>query len=177
MVIDFHGKYNLFMDIRAALHSQFHAALSMLAESVEKCPDSEWTSERYTSPTWRIAYHALFYTHLYLQKNIGEFHAWIGHREKAEDLSVPLETSQAKGVDIEPFTRQEIREYLAFLRTEVDARLSEVNLEGPSGFDWLPFSKLELQVYNLRHLQQHVGEIDQRLGEAGMEVHWIGSGN
>jgi len=27
-----------------------------------------------------------------------------------------------------------------------------------SGFDWLPFDKLELQFYNIRHIMQHTGE-------------------
>ena len=35
--------------------------------------------------------------------------------------------------------------------------------------------KLELQIYNLRHLQQHTGELMERLGSrAGIDVDWVG---
>jgi hypothetical protein len=35
--------------------------------------------------------------------------------------------------------------------------------------------KLELQFYTIRHLQQHTGELCERLGtEAGIEIGWVG---
>jgi hypothetical protein len=47
--------------------------------------------------------------------------------------------------------------------------------EAESGFYWLPMNKLELQIYNIRHLQQHTGELMERLGSrAGVEVDWVG---
>jgi hypothetical protein len=53
--------------------------------------------------------------------------------------------------------------------------VESLELEGESGFDWLPFNKLEVQIYNIRHLQQHAGELCERLGEGeGIEVDWIG---
>ena len=36
-------------------------------------------------------------------------------------------------------------------------------LAGPSGFHWLKFSRLELHVYNIRHLQHHVGQLNAAL--------------
>jgi hypothetical protein len=51
----------------------------------------------------------------------------------------------------------------------------QLNLEAASGFDWLPFGKLELQFYTIRHIQQHTGELMERLGSrAGVEVNWVG---
>ena len=49
-----------------------------------------------------------------------------------------------------------------------------MNLEAESGFDWLAFNKLELQFYNIRHLQQHVGELCERLGMGKVDVDWVG---
>jgi hypothetical protein len=48
-------------------------------------------------------------------------------------------------------------------------------LDAASGFDWLPFTKFELQLYSIRHIQQHVGELMERLGERAMEIDWVGS--
>lgn len=49
------------------------------------------------------------------------------------------------------------------------------SLHAESGFYWLPFDKLELQFYNIRHIQQHTGEHCERLGAYGeIEVGWVG---
>ena len=44
-----------------------------------------------------------------------------------------------------------------------------------NGFDWLPMNKAELQIYTIRHLQQHAGEtLMERLGSrAGIDVDWV----
>ena len=66
-------------------------------------------------------------------------------------------------------------EYLAFCQRQVVERVPQVNLEAASGFDWLPFSKLELQLYTIRHIQQHTGELMERLGtRADVEIDWVG---
>jgi hypothetical protein len=42
-------------------------------------------------------------------------------------------------------------------------------------FYLLPMNKAELQIYTTRHLQQHAGELMERLGaRAGLEVEWVG---
>ena len=42
------------------------------------------------------------------------------------------------------------------------------------GFYWLPFNKLELQFYNIRHIQQHTGELYERLGtRENIELDWV----
>jgi hypothetical protein len=65
-------------------------------------------------------------------------------------------------------------DYLAFCQQEVERRVPQLNLESESGFDWLPFGKLELQLYNIRHLQQHTGELMERLGaRADIRIDWV----
>jgi len=57
----------------------------------------------------------------------------------------------------------------------VRKRLPQTDLEAESGFYWLPFNKLELQFYNIRHIQQHTGELYERLGtRANIELDWVG---
>lgn len=65
-------------------------------------------------------------------------------------------------------------DYLDFCEAVVDARLAEVDLEAESGFEWLPFGKLELQIYNIRHIMMHAGELAARLGERGTEIRCVG---
>ena len=55
------------MTTRQVIQSQYRAALDMIGEAIAKCSDTLWEDPAYTNRFWHIAYHALFYTHLYLQ--------------------------------------------------------------------------------------------------------------
>ena len=66
-------------------------------------------------------------------------------------------------------------EYFDICLDQVDEKVDALDLEGESGFYWLPFNKLELQFYNIRHIMQHAGELCERLGAHGeVEVGWVG---
>jgi hypothetical protein len=162
------------MDIKDVIKSQYHAALAMLEQTIAQCPDALWESSASANRFWHVAYHVLFYTHLYLQHSEKEFAPWTKHRHESQFLG-PLPWPPHKKPTIgEPYTREEVLEYLEFCRGEVDATVNTLNLEGESGFSWLPFSKMELQFYNLRHLQHHTGELAERLGNQGIEIQWVG---
>ena len=76
----------------------------------------------------------------------------------------------------EPYTREQVLEYLQICREEVTARLPLLDLESASGFNWLPMSKCEVQIYNIRHIMQHTGELSDRLGNRfGIDVEWVAS--
>ena len=75
----------------------------------------------------------------------------------------------------EPYNQADILEYLALCQQQVEEKVASLNLDAESGFDWLPFSKLELQIYNIRHIQHHVGELTGRLGDKeAIEIEWVG---
>jgi hypothetical protein len=154
--------------------SQYLACLEMLKETIDKCPESLWNSPEDKAPFWHIAYHALFYTHLYLQDSNEDFAPWSGHRPEYQFLGrIPWPPYAAPAIG-EPYDRDSLLEYLAFCQEQVRERVPQLDLEASSGFDWLPFGKLELQFYNMRHLQQHTGELMERLGtRAGIETHWV----
>jgi len=65
--------------------------------------------------------------------------------------------------------------YVGFCRERAAALVPELDLEVASGFHWLPYTKLELQFYSIRHLQQHTGELMERLGPLAEKVDWVGS--
>lgn len=77
--------------LRAALKSQYHAALAMLRDAIRRCPDDLWTNRGGgVTPFWRIAYHTLYYTHLYLQPSNRVFRPWEGHQRGIQRLDKPL---------------------------------------------------------------------------------------
>lgn len=87
----------------------------------------------------------------------------------------PLEAFQQASEALDPYTREEILTYLALCVGHMEEQVDALDLEAESGFYWLPFDKLELQIYNARHVQQHTGELCEQLGAPGdVEVGWIG---
>jgi len=152
------------MDYRQIIRSQYLATLEMLKDAVDKCPATLWDDPADKNKFWHVAYHALFYTHLYLQPTEQDFRPWVKHRS-GDDLSQPAD----------PYSREEVLEYLAFCQQQVIELVPQLNLDAESGFDWLPMNKAELQIYTIRHLQQHAGELMERLGSrAGIDVDWVG---
>ena len=155
------------MDIFAIISSQYLAALEMLKQTIALCPAQLWDAPGDKTKVWQLAYHALFYTHLYLQDSEQAFTPWDRHRKDIHRISQPQEG--------EAYDRESLLEYLAFCQREVERCVPGLELEAESGFDWLPFNKLELQLYNIRHIQQHTGELMERLGErAQLEFRWVG---
>ena len=76
------------MNVQAALKSQYHAALAMLKQAIEQCPEDLWSGGGNPVAFWRVAYHALFFTHLYLQPDLESFRPWEHHREEQEQLGL-----------------------------------------------------------------------------------------
>ena len=157
------------MGVKQTVKSQYHAALEMLRQAIEACPESLWDDPGYESPFWHIAYHVLFYTHLYLQPTEQDFVPWEKQQDGYTSLASDGETAG------KPYSREEVLAYLQLCHEQVEEQVTAVDLEAGSGFYWLPFDKLELQFYNIRHIQQHTGELYERLGAAGgPELRWVG---
>ncbi len=162
------------MDHATSIISQYQAALEMLKQTIARCPDSIWDSPDDKTKFWHIAYHTLFYTHLYLQESALAFTPWSEHRQEYQYMGRVPWPPHAQPRIAEPYDKDSLLEYLAFVQQEVMTKVAHAVLEAPSGFDWLPFSKFELQLYTIRHLQQHTGELMERVGSrAGIEIDWV----
>jgi len=154
------------MTIHTVIQSQYHAALAMLRQAVEQCPDPLWADASYSNPAWHVAYHTLYYTTLYLQPTAEDFDPQELFRDDVRGLD-----------DSDPalaLSKDEIFDYLAICLEQVDQQITSLDLAGDSGFDWLPFNKLELQFYNIRHIQHHTGELSERIGaQGGADIKWV----
>ncbi len=165
------------MDIHKTIASQFHAALSMLEQTVRICPQGLWDDPAQANPFWRVAYHALFYVHLYLQPTEEDFSPWEKGREGYQFLGPTPWPPHTQPEAEQPYSQEEILAYLAFCRAEVDRIVPTIDLSARSGFHWLPCDKMELQIYTIRHLQQHVGDLSSHLlSRANLEIAWVGRG-
>lgn len=137
------------MDIKPVLQSQYLAALAMLKQAIVKCPPALWNASRDKDKCWFIAYHAVYFTHLYLHQRREDFVRWKMHTKPS---------SQS------PLSKEEVLEYLAFVEGEVIRRIPGLNLQAGSGFHGFRLNKLEFQLVSIRHIQQHTGELYERLG-------------
>jgi hypothetical protein len=153
------------MDIIAILISQYLASLEMLKQTIILCPQSIWNTPGDKNKFWQAAYHALFFTHLYVSDSEESFIPWIKHLNGYEDFVLQFR---------EPYGKDTILEYLAFCQREVAERVPRLNLD--ESFSGRPYNKLELQIYSIRHIMQHTGELMERLGSrVDAQINWVGS--
>lgn len=160
------------MTLQTALKSQYHASLAMLLEAIDACPAELWTSHDYVNQFWQIAYHTLYYTHLYLQPSEAVFVPWEHHRPGHHRFGTGPDAAAA----LRPYSTDELRSYCLHCQDLVDSAVDRLDLAAPvSGFSWYRMSKLEHQFVNLRHTQHHIGQLADRLRqEADRGLRWIG---
>jgi len=46
--------------LKYVLKNQYHAALAMLRETLERCSEDIWSSTEHLNSFWQVAYHTLF---------------------------------------------------------------------------------------------------------------------
>jgi hypothetical protein len=152
----------------------------MLKESVERCPEALWHDPAPTNAYWQVAYHALFFTHLYLMPDEEAFHPWQGHQsdvQHPDGIAGPADPQSTLALLPEPYTRAQVLSYWQVCDAMVDDAVDGLDLSSPvSGFSWYRMSKLEHQLVNLRHVQHHTAQLADRLrAAAGVGVRWVGT--
>jgi hypothetical protein len=155
--------------IRSILKSQYHGSLAMLCKSVELCPESLWTQTGHKNAFWQIAYHALYFAHLYLQKNEASFRPWKEHKSAPNNDLAPKS---------EPYSKSQVLTYCDFCDGLVDNAVDVLDLRSADcGFHWYKVSKLEHQLISIRHIQHHSAQLADRLRDAiNVNVRWVAAG-
>jgi hypothetical protein len=156
--------------------SQYKAALKMLMDVINKCPDDLWDDNSYESPYWHIVYHALFYAAFYSSKGPETFIPWEKHKENYNFLG----TIEPDGVSFKienTYSKVELMDYAEMIFNNMESAVTKLNDDEKCTFYWLPISTMELQLYNIRHLQHHTGQLVERLHQNGIKgINWVGSG-
>jgi hypothetical protein len=167
--------------LRGVLKSQYRAGLAMLREAIKRCPDELWLSSQHHNAFWQIAYHALFYTHLYLSTEVAAFRPWQGHQsgvQHPDGIPAPPKPGSTLPLIPEPYTREQALAYWDVCSQAVDRAVDTMDLHSPrSGFPWYRMSKLEHQLVNIRHLQHHAAQLADRIRAAlDTGIEWVGAG-
>jgi hypothetical protein len=166
--------------LRPILKSQYHAALAMLRESIEQCSDDLWYSDEPTNAFWQVAYHAVFFTHLYLERSSSAFRPWERHQREVQHpdgIAGPSDPTSALPLIPSPYSKGDVLEYWEVCDQMVDAAVDALDLRSnDSGFSWYPIPKVEHQIVNIRHIQHHTAQLADRLrASAGIGVQWVGA--
>ena len=176
-----------------AVLQQYRAALERLESAVRLCPPTVWNVRSpLEAPFWQQAMHALFYAHLYLCESDGMPEA-IGNAEKAmEQLGDPMQgwaqgevarlgqtlgdlpvpTSTPKRVVPQDEMIERAQQALR-LSEKAAARLSEGKAMSRNPMSWLSGTALDLLLYNLRHIEYHLGQLGSYLTRhADQHLEW-----
>jgi len=164
--------------LRSILKSQYHAALAMLRETIERCPDELWFAREHVNSFWQIAYHSLFFAHLYMLPNEAAFRPWEHHQSDVQNpdgLPGAPDPNSTLPLIPKPYTKEEALAYWKVCDEMVDRAVDALDLHSPdSGFSWYKVPKLEHQIVNIRHIEHHLAQLADRLrASAGIGIKWV----
>jgi hypothetical protein len=157
---------------RTSLWQQFGAAIDMLEDAIRLCSDQLWTAVlwkdtddvRY-SQFWFVAYHTLFWLDLFLTGSQEGF--------------VPPPPFIRGALPEQPYTKEQILAYLGQCRSRCQSTigaLTEEKAHQRCVFEWMQPSFLELQLYSMRHVQEHAAQLSLVLGQHDVTgFDWIAS--
>ena len=132
--------------------NQFGGSIDMLENALRHCPDECWNTD---TKFWYNAYHCLFFLDYYLTL-------------EPENFAPPAPFTFSEFEDVLPdrvYTRKELLDYVAFNREKcrefiaglTDDRWNDrwINVSGT-----MNYSILEILLYNMRHVQHHVAQLN-----------------
>ena len=161
------------------LWRQFGASIDMLSECLRDCADDLWEKSLWDdhpdqwvasgfSSFWYLSYHTLFWLDLYLTG-----------AEEGFTPPAPFDLVEMKAGESLPriYTREELLGYLETCRRKCQETINTMSNEQARrlcSFSWGELSFAELQLYSLRHVQEHGAQLRMFLGQqAGKSTGWV----
>ena len=159
---------------------QFAATIQQQRLAIEACPEELWDDRTEGSPFWHLAYHALFFTDLYLSDDETTFRPREYHEDKAHFLPGDYrEFAGVVGTPAKAFTRDRLVDYAGHLQRKCEESFEKLTDERAlerCGFWWYELNVGEFTLNNLRHLQHHTGQLVLLLRRrADIGIDWLGT--
>lgn len=145
--------------MKTILWNQFGAAIDMLENAVAECPDSLWND---SSQFWYKAYHCIFFLDYYLSEDADNFMP-----PKPFTLS---EFNPDGEMPERVYSKEELITYINFCREKcrkLISALSEENLKKRFKNQYMDYSRLEIILDNMRHVQHHTGQLNLLIRNSG----------
>lgn len=163
---------------RQLVVGQYEAALSMLKECVDRCPDAVWNARVANYKFCQVAFHTLFYTDFYLGEDPESFRRQPFHLQNERIFRDYEEFEDRAPVHL--YEKRQILAYLSHCREkarEVLPKETPDTLMAGHAFKPRVPSRAELHIDNIRHVQHHTAQLSLRLRlDTGDGAAWIGSG-
>lgn len=156
--------------LKTSVWQQFGAALDMLDDAIRLCPDSLWTAALWADEDdprygqfWFISYHTLFWLDLFLTGS-------------SEGFTPPAPFIRG-ALPEKPYPKDAVYNYLKVCRHKAQTTIEGLTDEKARQicpFEWMQPTFLELQLYSMRHIQEHSAQLRLVLGQNGIADHdWV----
>ncbi|MDR6764047.1 hypothetical protein J2Y38_004276 [Flavobacterium sp. 2755] len=138
-------------ELKKILWRQFGAVIDMLESSILVCPESFWNKKDF----WYSVYHTIFWLDYYSSVDIANF---------SPPKPFSLSELDPKGILPERiYLKEELLEYLEHSRKKVFFLIEGLN-EETSKERFITkkknYNRIEMILYNMRHVQHHVGQLN-----------------
>lgn len=150
--------------LKTSIWQQFGASIDMLDDAINVCPDVLWTAVLWDDQDdprygqfWFVTYHTLFWLDLYLTGS-------------AEGFAPPVPFIRG-ALPEKPYSKHEVSNYLKQCRQKCQSvieGLTDEKAHRICTFDWMESTFLELQLYSMRHVQEHAAQLSLVLGQNGI---------
>lgn len=156
--------------LKTSVWQQFGAAIDTLDDAISVCPDSLWTAALWPDSDdarygqiWFLAYHAVYWLDLFLTGS-------------KEGFTPPAPFVRGRLPET-PYTKDDVRAYLKQCRQKSQATIEALTDEKARQicrFEWMEPTFLELQIYSMRHMQEHAAQLAYFLGQNGVSgLDWV----
>lgn len=150
-------------ELKEELWRQFGASLDMFENAIRQCPNSLWDDPKRNF--CYNAYHSLFYIDYYSTiepENFSQSEPFNKDKDSVGDtVTTPVYTKEEL-LEYAQYCREKSRLLIAGLTPE-KANMRWIN-------KWKNYSMIEIIIYNMRHLQHHVGQLNLLLGEINHDL-------
>lgn len=155
-------KDSLFLDI---CRNEYHALIEMLQKAINLCPEDLWDQKSKGPPFWQLVYHTAYYLEFYLGKSPKK------HKERF-DIKENLNERMSSIL-----TKNDLKSYLIEIKKKSNSvleGLTSKELEGKNSYFWTGPTLAHRLVYNIRHAQHHIGQLNAILRRTGNDtVKWV----
>lgn len=151
---------------------QFGAAIDMLNNALVACPDEQWQDTVWHDPSddpkytefWYIIYHTLYWTDRYLSGS-------------PEGFAPPV-PFVAGSLPENPYSKKDLHAYLKQCRQKCEETFEALTNEKANQICQFPWGEdvsfAELQLYSMRHVQEHAAQLSLHLGQnADSGLDWV----
>ncbi|MFX1262198.1 MAG: hypothetical protein ACFFAZ_08935 [Promethearchaeota archaeon] len=160
------------------VNSQLGAAIEMLANAMKYASDEVWDNPSDERRFWNIAYHTIYFLDVYLSDFDPEITNVEGQYEVPAYLEKWGEAFDFDEVHEPAISKEVLQRFFEETRSKLRSRFAEGIIENQveeKATSWLEMSKGSVLLYNMRHIMQHVGHLNDILREHGLPTSgWLG---